>query len=535
MAALMKLANSMMKRSGEEPETPIAKAIAAPMVNAAQSALPKPAAAPAPAAAAPAPFYSKTNNQWVAPSTQGAEGAFYSKSNNQWVAPAAAPGAPAPAAAPAAPAAPPAAEPATVTKPPVTAAPTTEPKSLYEQATVVKPAPAPPAPAPAAAAPLPDWIQNIQAEQAKNPMGPMPEGVPLPAPAAPPAAATPAPAAPPAAPAPPAAQPTAPPAMPTPTPAPAAAPVAPTSIYKSTMDQSVIDGAQYTPTTQAFDEAKGVEGRTASIIDKASPLMQRAETRALQQMNRRGLMNSSMAVGAGQTAVIDAASQIANADAGYSQQQALANQNAQNAAAQANAAMRGNLGMEGRRLDESGRQFDAGQASTTDRFNRELGENTRQFDATIAQRSEQFTQDMANKLQLAGVDRQTRLDLIAAETESRNLIAGNENIANAWGTTMNSIDKIQNNPDIEASAKTALINNALAGFQSFTRFWQKATGGAVDVSALLDFGVQGGQAGTPAAGGGTGGGTGGSTNTYGPVMPGSPGYDYNPNQYSTGA
>lgn len=58
-----------------------------------------------------------------------------------------------------------------------------------------------------------------------------------------------------------------------------------------------------------------VEGRVESITKKSSPLMQLAETRATAKMNERGLLNSSMAIGAGQTALYEAAMPMAQQDA----------------------------------------------------------------------------------------------------------------------------------------------------------------------------------------------------------------------------
>jgi hypothetical protein len=58
-----------------------------------------------------------------------------------------------------------------------------------------------------------------------------------------------------------------------------------------------------------------VEGRVESITKKSSPLMQLAETRAAAKMNERGLLNSSMAIGAGQTALYEAAMPMAQQDA----------------------------------------------------------------------------------------------------------------------------------------------------------------------------------------------------------------------------
>jgi hypothetical protein len=47
-----------------------------------------------------------------------------------------------------------------------------------------------------------------------------------------------------------------------------------------------------------------VQNQLKGIIEANSPLMQQARTNALQAMNQRGLVNSSMAIGAGQDAVI---------------------------------------------------------------------------------------------------------------------------------------------------------------------------------------------------------------------------------------
>lgn len=58
-----------------------------------------------------------------------------------------------------------------------------------------------------------------------------------------------------------------------------------------------------------------VQGQLTSVLDKGGPLMERAAARSNQQMNARGLLNSSMAIGAGQGALYDAALPIARDDA----------------------------------------------------------------------------------------------------------------------------------------------------------------------------------------------------------------------------
>lgn len=69
------------------------------------------------------------------------------------------------------------------------------------------------------------------------------------------------------------------------------------------------------------DESKAtMAGQVERVVDKGGPLMTQAETRAKQQMNRRGLVNTSMAVGAGQRALYDVALPIASQDAGHFQE-----------------------------------------------------------------------------------------------------------------------------------------------------------------------------------------------------------------------
>lgn len=81
-----------------------------------------------------------------------------------------------------------------------------------------------------------------------------------------------------------------------------ATPAAPTPTYR---------GAEH-----YFDPDKGtVRGQMEGLLDPSSPLMLKAQTEALQGMNSRGLQNSSMAIGAGQSAMIDAALPIASQDA----------------------------------------------------------------------------------------------------------------------------------------------------------------------------------------------------------------------------
>ncbi len=85
-------------------------------------------------------------------------------------------------------------------------------------------------------------------------------------------------------------------------------------------------GSQDTTQTEVTPEMS-VEERASRIANTDSPLMQAARGRAMQQMNERGLINSSIGIQAGQDAVLDRATDIAKADAQTEFQNAQANAN----------------------------------------------------------------------------------------------------------------------------------------------------------------------------------------------------------------
>ena len=93
--------------------------------------------------------------------------------------------------------------------------------------------------------------------------------------------------------------------------------------YQANMpQQNLVNQNQFKPTERSFDGSRygmtndqTVEHRLEGILSKESPLMQRAQTQGMQYGNSRGLLNSSMAAGAAQGAMIDRATPIAQQDA----------------------------------------------------------------------------------------------------------------------------------------------------------------------------------------------------------------------------
>lgn len=321
-------------------------------------------------------------------------------------------------------------------------------------------------------------------------------------------------------------------------PAPAAAPApAPASVQ-----------GQAAQTT--ISENQTAAGRLSQMLSQGSPLMEAARLRGNQEAASRGMLGSTMGIEAAQKAMIEAASPLAQTDASIFGQAAIANTAQANTW---NAADLDRLQQEsqfGRSLTENARQADlsaAAQLSVAgmnyDLQDRRLSQDQAQFlqtydlerrqvEAQIAQFEQQFglerdklTQQQqqyydglqlerskldqqasqfaadwqnkfslenvaaANRIDLANIDAQNKKDLMSIEAAYKQEIAGNETISNAWGTMMQEIGRIQNNPDLDDGAKKTLINNSIGSFGSFTSFWKKATGGSVDVSDLLNFSV----------------------------------------------
>ena len=111
------------------------------------------------------------------------------------------------------------------------------------------------------------------------------------------------------------------------------------ALIESTIDQDdpLASSAGYKAERVNMEDADTVESRVAGIIQDDSELMQRAKTQAKQGAAKTGLLNTSMAVKAGQTGVMDAATPIATSDAQTSAAMKLANQAAGNDAGRFNA------------------------------------------------------------------------------------------------------------------------------------------------------------------------------------------------------
>lgn len=240
---------------------------------------------------------------------------------------------------------------------------------------------------------------------------------------------------------------------------------------------------QYQAQERAVDEeTETVKSQLASILAQDSPLMQRARTIATQNMNQRGLVNSSMAQGAGVAAMIDRATPIAQQDAETYSNRAIANMREVNAANQFNVAQNNtllgqgvNVAAEYARLKNQ-QEFEALQAA----LNRE-----QQASLTQAEQDFQAAQkklDRANQVSLTDksiaanealqtaqqtfASRQNALDRAAAAANVKQQITANQTLQ----TANQSFQAAQSSLDRKAATNLATLQSNLATAAASTTF-----------------------------------------------------------------
>ena len=208
-----------------------------------------------------------------------------------------------------------------------------------------------------------------------------------------------------------------------------------------------------TPTTWDLDENKQtVAGQLNGILSSNSPLLQQAETKSLQQMNARGLTNSSMAIGAGQNALYSAALPIAQADA---------NTNASNA------------------------QFNTQVKNQADATNAGILNNVSQFNAGAANTSANNAASASNTLLQTQMQEQNKLQLADIEASYKTLMQANASAGELYQQSVKNITDIINNPDLNATAKDAAITQQLGYLKDGMEMFGAINN--LNLSALLNF------------------------------------------------
>ena len=218
-------------------------------------------------------------------------------------------------------------------------------------------------------------------------------------------------------------------------------------------------------TTQVSKPTDTVQGQLAGIIDANSPLMQQAARRAAEQANSRGLLNSSIAVNAGQEAVMNAALPIATADANTYNQTRLTNQTAENAAGQFNANV----------------TTDTNQKNAAAQNTVQLTNMDQAFKTALA------NADAQSKVVLQQLGDQTKVNLDNIEADYKTLMQTSSSASDMFKSALDSISKAVADTNMNAAAKASAINGYIGWMKNGLNLVASVNG--VDLGPLLNFGA----------------------------------------------
>lgn len=181
---------------------------------------------------------------------------------------------------------------------------------------------------------------------------------------------------------------------------------------------------------QGYEALQGIAKTTAENISQAiqrisgadSPIMQRAVAQATAEANRRGLLNSSMAAGAAQGAILDRAYQIAQGDIqneqfNVAQQNAMESQNIQmgNEALRFTADARNQASAFLANAQNRASEFIAAERNQNGRFNAEQANRAAEFSANAANQAAQFSAAAQNQASIFNAGEANRMSMFTAE------------------------------------------------------------------------------------------------------------------------
>lgn len=218
--------------------------------------------------------------------------------------------------------------------------------------------------------------------------------------------------------------------------------------------------ATWTPTAD-----QTVAGQVKNVIAEDGPLSQMAVARSNEQMNNRGLINSSMAVGAGQKALYESALPIAQADAALNANAAQFNANSTNALQSQSNQIR-------QQTATSNFQVAADQAKA---------DIDNQFKASIV------NADAQTKAFLEQTANETKTQLTNIEADYKTLIQTSASAGEIYKGTLSQIGPIISDTNMDAASKAAAINGLFSRMSVAMNLVSSING--VDVSDLLQFGT----------------------------------------------
>jgi hypothetical protein len=201
----------------------------------------------------------------------------------------------------------------------------------------------------------------------------------------------------------------------------------------------------YTATPYTVNKESTVQGQLEGILAKGSPLMTLADLNAQQGANSRGLLNSSIAEGARENAVIANAMPIAQQDANAQFTAMTKTADAVNTERAANAAA-------------------VNSASST---NAQLLTALNKDNANAVNNALSQTAQAANQRALQLITSNTQIELANLQAENQQILQANVNAANGFSSLIQQIASIQNNPQLDGEAKETNVRSLINNYNQF--------------------------------------------------------------------
>lgn len=226
---------------------------------------------------------------------------------------------------------------------------------------------------------------------------------------------------------------------------------------------AVADPSTANAATRTLDNNELMSTQVNKVIAQDSPLMQQAANKAKMAANSRGLINSSMAVQAGQAAVMDRAMPIAQYDAGANTNVLSTNQ--------ANT--------------QQTNVFNAGQQQDVNKFNASNEQQNNQFNASEANKTSIVNASETNKILAQMMDQETRKQLADIEASYKVLMQTEASASSLYQQSVKNISEILMSPDLTPEAKTAAVNNQNQLLETGMKIIGKLSG--LNLDELLTF------------------------------------------------
>ena len=242
----------------------------------------------------------------------------------------------------------------------------------------------------------------------------------------------------------------------------------------------------YDANTRTVDAGKEtVAGQMDTLLNAESPYLTRARTRAAQTANSRGLLNSSIAAGAGEAAAIDASLPIASQDASIygtasRDNQLATNQASQFGASETNTTTRQNAAS----MNQAGQAKLAAELETGLIGTRAGAESTLQAERAVQERG--LTELRGQLEQQLQTLRGGQAEMLAGiESNYKTLIQANASAGSFFSDVTKSMSLIMANVDTSPEQKQAAVDKLGAMLRSGLSVIGAVAD--IDLAGLLDF------------------------------------------------